>query len=198
MKNLIYLFVFILMSGCDDSNDGELAEPLSKSEIENLQYLKEEEKLARDVYLYALDLYGQFVFENIANSEQAHMNSVTVMLDKYEIPDLSYEAMGVFYNEELQNLYNELISLVDKSLQEAFLAGASIEDLDIYDLNNFISTTDHPDLQNLYEVLSCGSRNHMRTFSQEIANTGTVYLPQYISAEEYALILEGEMEKCGN
>ena len=41
MKNLIYLFVFILMSGCDDSNDGELAELLSKFEIENLQYLKE-------------------------------------------------------------------------------------------------------------------------------------------------------------
>ncbi len=198
MKNLIYFFVLILLSGCDDSNDTDLSEPLSKTEIENLQYLKEEEKLARDVYLYAHDLYGQIIFENIANSEQAHMNSVTVMLDKYGIQDLSYEARGVFYNQGLQNLYKELTSLVDKSVQEALFVGATIEDLDIFDLNNFMDTTDYEDLQNLYEVLSCGSKNHMRAFSQDIVNSGGVYVAQYISEEDYALILASDMEKCGN
>ena len=84
MKFIMQLLIVILLLGCDDSNDEiDNRESLSNQEIENLQFLKEEEKLARDVYLYSFDLYNQNIFKNISNSEQSHMNSVTVIMNKY-------------------------------------------------------------------------------------------------------------------
>ncbi len=50
MKFIIQLLIVILLLGCDDSNDEiDNRESLSNQEIENLQFLKEEEKLTRDV-----------------------------------------------------------------------------------------------------------------------------------------------------
>ena len=43
---------------------------LPDSETVTLKFMREEEKLARDVYLYLFDVWGQWIFENIAASEQ--------------------------------------------------------------------------------------------------------------------------------
>lgn len=187
------------MLGCNDSNDEiETGETLSSQEIEDLQFLKEEEKLARDVYLYSYDLYGQNIFKNISNSEQSHMNSVSVILEKYNIEDLSFEERGRFSNDVLQNLYDELVNLCEKSLEDALIVGATVEDLDINDLNTFILNTDHQDIEDMYQILSCGSRNHLRGYTNNLENLDVYYDPQFISLEEYNAILNGSHENCNN
>ncbi len=60
---------------------------LSQEEIDDLVYLREEEKLARDVYLHLYNTWGQWIFENIAASEQQHMDAVKTLLDRYGIHD---------------------------------------------------------------------------------------------------------------
>ena len=46
---------------------------LTDEEIEDLRFLREEEKLAHDVYLYAYEKHNIMIFQNISNSEQTHM-----------------------------------------------------------------------------------------------------------------------------
>lgn len=199
MKKLILIFIVTAFVGCDSSDEVEdVLDELSLQEIEDLQFLKEEEKLARDVYLFSYDLYGQQIFKNISNSEQSHMNSVSVILEKYNIQDLSFEERGKFSNDLLQDLYNDLTDLASKSLEDALIAGATIEDLDINDLNSFIINTSHEDIKEMYELLTCGSRNHLRGFTNNLDNLGESYDPQFLSIEEYNEILSGSHEQCNN
>ena len=199
MKFIMYLLLPILFLGCNDSDEIEdVDDTLSKQEVEDLQFLKEEEKLARDVYLYAYDLYGEKIFNNISNSEQSHMNSVSVILEKYNVTDLSLEERGKFTNEDLQNLYNELIDLASNSLEDALIAGATVEDLDINDINNFIGNTRFQDIGDMYALLNCGSRNHLRGFTGNLENLEGSYEPQFLSLNEYNEIINGSHENCNN
>ena len=195
----MYLLLPILFLGCSDSDEIEdINTELSKQEIEDLQFLKEEEKLARDVYLYSYDLYGQKIFKNISNSEQSHMNSVTVILNKYGIEDLSLVDRGEFSNVVLQGLYDDLTNLASKSLEDALVVGATIEDLDIKDLDNFILNTTHEDVESMYVILNCGSRNHMRAYSNNLEKIDVDYNPQFISLDDYNSIINSDNEKCNN
>jgi len=197
MKKILFVLLVVSILGCDDSDEVIIiSDELSIQEVEDLQFLKEEEKLARDVYLFSNDMYQYNVFNNISKSEQSHMDQVTLILDKYEIQDLSYDERGKFNNQVLQKLYDDLVSQSSISLEEAVKVGATIEDLDINDLDSFIVDTDHEDIEAMYKVLNCGSRNHMRAFSKNLTNLGEEYEPQFISLEKYILIIDSTSEKC--
>lgn len=199
MKFIMYLLLPVLLIGCNDSDEmTDVDDTISKQEIENLQFLKEEEKLAREVYLFSYDLYGQNIFKNISNSEQSHMNSVSVIMEKYGIKDLSFDERGKFSNLELQQLYDDLVDLSKISLENALTVGATVEDLDINDLNNFISNADHQDMIEMYQLLNCGSRNHLRAYTNNLESLDLTYDPQFISVEEYDMILSSSGEKCNN
>jgi len=206
MKFIIFIFGTLLFFSCDESNDPLDIQTFTENsevedlqiEVRDLQYLKEEEKLARDVYLYSYDLYGLNIFKNISNSEQMHMNSVTEILIKYQIEDLSFEERGKFSNVFLQQLYDDLTNLADKSLTDALVAGATIEDLDINDLDEFIFNNTYEDIEDMYELLSCGSRNHLRAYIGNLNNFDFIYEPQFISVEEFESIIYNANEICNN
>lgn len=202
-ENILYpvLVVLTLLSSC--SSDGEEInniEPilLTPTEIEDLKILREEEKLARDVYVYAFNKYGDPIFSNISNSEQQHMDRILVLLNKYNLDDPALAYDGAFTNQELQGLYNSLIEQVDISLVEALKVGATIEDLDIKDIDDFERRTDKADILNVYNKLKCGSRNHMRSYYGQLENEGVTYEPQFISETELTAIINGSKEQCGN
>lgn len=198
MKNVLFiLFVFLFIS-CDKAADDQelISEALTLQEKEDLQFLKEEEKLARDVYLYAYDLCAHEVFKNISKSEQMHMDKVTEIMNIYQVEDLSLPERGKFTNAELQKLYDDLIEMCDRSLEDALKAGATIEDVDINDIEDFVEDTDLQDVMNMYLSLSCGSRNHMRAFTNNLTTLGIEYKPQFITEEEYIEIINNSNEKC--
>ncbi len=188
-----------MLLGCNDTDEiSDVDDTLSKQEMEDLQFLKEEEKLARDVYLFSYDLYGQKIFSNISNSEQSHMNSVLVIMEKYGIADLSLTERGKFSNGILQDLYTDLVNIASRSIEEALYVGATIEDLDINDLNTFIKNTNHLDVEVMFNKLNCGSRNHLRAYTNNLQRLDMSYEPQFISEEEYNTILNSSGEKCNN
>ena len=191
-KVLMILAVGIsVLTAC---NKNEEIVPLSDQEKSDLIYLREEEKLAKDVYIFSYNQYGQSIFNNISSSEQSHMSSVLNLINKYGLTDpVANNAYGVFSNSELQALYNELTAKSASSLNKALEVGATIEDLDINDIKTFKSHTTNADLINVYDKLSCGSKNHMRSFVGQI---GT-YTPIYISQTEYNAIINASNEKCG-
>ncbi len=169
---------------------------LSELEKTNLRLMREEEKLARDVYNYAHGLYGMQIFSNISNSEQIHMDKMLELLTSYNLSDPAHSDVGVFNNPELQALYNTLAAQCDISLVEALKVGATIEDLDIYDLDEAIISTSRADIIEAYTLLKCGSENHMRAFSKQLNNRGETYTPQYINQNAYDAILLGVNGPC--
>ena len=174
------------------------SDEISPEEEALLKYMREEEKLARDVYITLSSQYSLKVFSNISNSEQKHMDQVLCLLDHYNIEDPASEEIGVFSNPDLQELYDNLVDQGSESLIAALTVGATIEDVDIYDLDEFIGQTENEAIITIFEHLRCGSTNHMRAFSRLLDNNDTEYVPQFISQEEYDEILSGENGPCGN
>ncbi|GEM_PF-1777352 len=167
-------------------------------EAADLRWMREEEKLARDVYLTLYEKWGLRIFQNISQSEQRHMDSVAALLEKYGIEDpVTDDQVGVFQDPEIASLYEELVAQGETSVEEALKVGATIEDLDLKDLEDRFARTDNEDIQHVYEALECGSRNHLRSFVSQLSGYGITYEPQYISPEEFEEIISGEMEFCG-
>jgi hypothetical protein len=163
---------------------------LSVAEAAGLTRLREEEKLARDVYTKLYATWGSRIFGNIAQSEQRHFDALKVLLDRYGLDDpAANNAAGVFTNAELQALYGDLVARGQVSLAAALRIGATIEDLDIHDLEIALAAADNDDLKIIYQNLQKGSRNHMRTFVGQLEALGESYAAQYISAAALAEIL---------
>ncbi|MBU2566628.1 DUF2202 domain-containing protein [Patescibacteria group bacterium] len=219
MKYTIYVLLMILpivslASGCQnvtesdqitvDASDFLSLHPvistmekqnLSDQEIEDLVYMREEEKLARDVYTSLYNKWGQQIFSNIAQSEQTHTDSVRYIIERYGLEDpVKDETIGVFTNQDLQNLYNDLVKKGSVSLQDALIVGATIEDLDIFDLNSAIARTDNQDIIEVYNNLTRGSRNHLRAFTKQLEKNGGSYEAQYLSSDEINKILQSDSE----
>ncbi|MCF6203696.1 MAG: DUF2202 domain-containing protein [Methylococcaceae bacterium] len=177
-------------SFCELTSEQVLIRTLSEKELDTLNFMREEEKLARDVYK---TLYGQWntqVFTNIAASEQKHMDKVKVFLDAYQLPDPASSEVGQFNNTVLQNLYDDLLAKGSQSKLEAFKVGAMVEEVDIFDLENAIAETDNDELKVMYTQLMQASHNHLRAFSRQIINIEGEYIAQYMSSEAVASILD--------
>lgn len=165
--------------------------PLSGEEAEILTYMREEEKLARDVYLLMYELWDAVIFSQIAESEQKHMDSMLKKLDKYGLPDPA-QTVGDFTNDALQSKYDELTGIGDDSYVAGLDVGATIEEIDMIDIQYAIDVTTHVDVVNAYEKLLEGSKNHLRAYVGSLATQGVAYVPKYISQELFDAIMDEE------
>ena len=163
--------------------------PLSEEEVVELTFMREEEKLARDVYLDMHDLWSANIFSRIATSEQRHMDTMKKMIDKYGLLDPALPARGAFYNELLQDKYYELTDKGDNSYVDGLEVGAFIEELDMIDLQEAIDVTTHVDVVNAYQHLLEGSKNHLRAFVGALETQGVIYTPLLLSQELFDAIM---------
>ena len=164
---------------------------LSQSELEGIAFMREEEKLARDVYIQLGDMWNMNIFSNISRSEDTHMEAVKTLIDLFGFEDpVQDNGVGVFTNQVLQDLHDELMASGSISLPEALLVGGAIEEIDILDLQKFLDQTANSAVIEVYENLLKGSINHLRAFVRIYEKqTGETYQPQFLSQEEYEEIL---------
>lgn len=171
---------------------------LTPFEIEGITFMREEEKLARDVYIALYKKWGATIFYNISGSEQHHTDAVGSLIVKYHLIDPFQPQLGVFTNQQLQYLYNDLILKGTQSLLDAVEVGLMIEEIDILDLEKFLSLTDKADIQQVFTNLVNGSFNHLRAFSSQYTRlTGKSYIPLYLSQAEYDAIMDGSSSGGG-
>jgi len=172
---------------------------LSEAETEGLLYMREEEKLARDVYLTLYEEWGMPTFRNIADAEQTHMDAIGTLIERYGLEDpVASNDIGVFTNSTLQDLYDQLVEEGSESLASALRVGAAIEEIDILDLQEYIAQTDKADIQQVYENLTRGSRNHLRAFVSRLEReTEEPYEPQCLSQDAYDAIVNSPTERGG-
>ena len=95
---------------------------LSDTDAANMLFLKQEEKLAHDVYQVLSQKWNHPTFANIMQSEQRHMEAVDGLIVRYGLKDSTPAEPGKFSIPELQDLYDELIVQGSESLVAA-LAG---------------------------------------------------------------------------
>ena len=176
------------------ANSAPPQQALSAQEAAELTYMREEEKLARDVYSRLRDKWRLRVFGAIAQSEERHFNAIKVLMDRYSLPDPAADKAGVFQDSRLQTLFGDLVQQGESSVQAAFRVGATIEDLDIHDLEKAAEATDNSELKLIYGNLRQASENHLRAFVRQLQAAGETYAPQYIGQEAFADILANQMQ----
>jgi hypothetical protein len=175
------------------STDAAIVNPASSDTADpaGLTYLREEEKLARDVYMYLYEQWGIQVFTNIASSEQTHTDTIKSLLNVYGLPDPAEDLEpGQFVDASLQALYNQLTAQGSLSLADAIKVGAAIEEIDILDLQTRLSSDLPADIRLAYENLLSGSYNHLAAYTSTLLRqTGETYAPQYMTVDAYQAAL---------
>ena len=203
LKNLTLLaftLIFTLTTQvyAQPRNNSVSNEALNSTEIESLLFMREEEKMARDVYITLYGAWNDAVFDNIAKSEQEHMDAIKVLLDKYNLADPVIDSIGVFNDQELQILYDELLASGEVSHMEALYVGALIEEVDMRDIQEAIDSIENEDIIRTYESLLKGSRNHLRSFVSKIEAQGAVYEATVLTQEEVDAIVDSPIERGGS
>ncbi len=208
MKKLMIALLAVALTGgtlslgaCkkkDEVTPTTLSAQVTLTEVEktHLTFLREEEKMARDVYTNLQAKYPSMTFFlNISGSEQKHMDAVLNLLNNYNLPDpVGNNADGVFTNADIQQLYSTLVAKGNTSEMDAIITGLTIEDMDIYDLQKGLEDVTNEDVRKVYNNLIKASKNHMREFYTQMKARGGTYTPTYISQELYDEIINTPKE----
>jgi hypothetical protein len=164
-------------------------------DVELLKHMKEEEKLARDVYMKLYEVWGVPIFANISRSEERHLAAVIYLLSVYSPADTVTRQPGQFEDDHFRELYDDLTEKGSESLAEAFRTGATIEDLDIKDLQDYLALTENENIIMVFENLLKGSRNHLRAFNRQLTMQGASYEPQFIDQPTFEEIINTPLEQ---
>ncbi len=168
---------------------------VSDTDIENLLFMRQEEKLAGDVYHALFEKWELAPFSNIEESELFHQSEVSGQLARLGVEDKADElAPGEFSIPKLQDLYHQLVERGTQSVEEAYRVGALIEEIDIDDLRK--RRCGVPEIDALYELLELGSYNHLRAFIINLAYMELPYKVQVLTPQEVVDILQAGGGGC--
>lgn len=168
MNNVIFKTVILFISLIGINSFGQQTD-LSSQEIQDMKFMLEEEKVARDVYDLLDQQWDMRVFNNIKGSEQRHMDMMENLLNSYKIAYQLSNEKGIFYNQELQNLYNSLVEKGTKSKYDALEVGKLIEVTDIADLETAIQQATESEIKDVYSKLIFASNNHLKAFNRNLS-----------------------------
>jgi hypothetical protein len=176
----------VLQVALDGFAMGQLSEP----EMEAILYLREVEKLARDVLLTFGEQQGAEVFRRVAQSEETHTAAIKALIDRYNLWDPSSVTWDGYYaNEELLALYRQLVRQGESSRADALRVGATIQEISILDLREYLAESDDEDAQMVYQNLLRASRNHLRVFYALLLEQGETYNRTYLSENLFDTIV---------
>jgi hypothetical protein len=142
---------------------------LTQADANNILFIKQEEKMARDAYQALYAKWGHTTFANIAVSEQRHMDAMDTLITRYQLKDATPADAGKFTIPELQALYDELVAFGSQSLENALRVGVLIEQTDISDLQTAIKATRERPIKNVLGNLLDGSYNHLDAFTRALS-----------------------------
>lgn len=131
-----------------------------------LAFMAEEELVAHDLYTVFAGLYDTPVFNKVANSESKHLEAVRTLMERYGVTDPTVDhTAGVFSDESLQKLYDELLVLGQSSEEGALEAGRTVEKTDIEGLTAAAKgATTAPDAKAVFTRLLEASKHHLTAF----------------------------------
>lgn len=154
----------------DDNSHPPAGGPLSDGERANLILMREEERLAHDLYRRFHQAWDVPIFANIAASEQRHYDAIGRLLERYGVPDPSVgRPPGVYADAELQDAYDTWLARGLSSVEGAYAVGVELETGDIADLSAAREGSDQAAAHRVYENLRAASENHLRAFEAAVS-----------------------------
>ena len=118
------IFTVLLLSAFVPSNFSvPTSDALTENDKAGLIKLREEEKLAFEVYSFLDEMWDHHVFNNIKQSEARHGELLKGLLDQFSIKDPYIATKGQYANTQMQKLYQDLTTKGSKSLITASTIG---------------------------------------------------------------------------
>jgi hypothetical protein len=193
--NVAYGEAIMTLSGEQATPQGATAATLNERENSGLLFIWEEEKMARDLYTALYEKQSDPIFSDLARSEQSHMDQARAIMDKYGLAtpgNPGKDEQGVYENQTLQKIYNELLAKGTASHEDALKAAAAFEEISIIDLKKELYATQTDDAKTMYQGLLAGSEKHLRSIVRDLENQNIKYDPQYLEREEFEGIIKAK------
>lgn len=132
------------------------------AEIAAIVNLWEDERFARDLYAHFAEIYRVPVFDNIARSEQTHLDQLQFLIDRYglTVPN------GV--RPDLEDLYRVAVGRGAVGVTEALMVAAELEAAGIMELELLSAQTDNEDVSYVVTQLLRGSQGHLLAFQRQV------------------------------
>ena len=164
---LFWLYTITSAGTClaAEEDHAEKHSALGADMLDALRYIREEVKLARDLYGALTEIWGLEVFENTAKSKQSLMNAVSYLLKQNGIDDPAGDA-GKFIDSDLQELYSYLVDQGKVSRNNAIDVTILIEQTVIADLNVMFHQANEKDIRKVVTLLMKGSENHLHELNR--------------------------------
>jgi hypothetical protein len=154
----------------------------------DLSFAIEEERMAHDIYVAAAAKWNLRVFANIAEAEIRHETALTALAATQGFA-LPLAQPGVYASADLQQLHDQLITLVNESETGALRAGALVEETDIADLRRLASLATDDASRAVLANLERASLQHLSVFIRNLAVRGITYQPQVLTVEEFTALV---------
>jgi hypothetical protein len=161
---------------------------LSSREKDGLIFIWEEEKAARDLYASLYEKNNLSILLDLVRSEQSHMDQAKAIIEKYGLP-LPEDKPGIFQNQTIQEIHDELLAEGLQSDQDALKVAATFEEISIMDLEKELAATQAEDIRIAYQGLLAGSRKHLRSYVSDLKDQGIQYDPHYLDRGEFEEIV---------
>jgi hypothetical protein len=167
---------------------------LTADEIEFIFAVREDEKIARDLYISFFGKFGLKPFENIGKAEDNHIKATEKLFDYYEIDYPALSGNGKFENAIRQKLFDSLLLKVNTEL-DAFKVMAVLEESNIVEYGAVIKTVVNPNIKMVIENLAKASANHFKAAIRQITALGGTYTPEFLTQEQYRAVIAIGFEK---
>jgi hypothetical protein len=182
--NVAYGEAIMTLSSGQSMASAAAVATLSSREKDGLIFIWQEEKAARDLYASLYEKNNLSIFLNLITSEQSHMDQARAVIEKYGLP-LPENEPGIFQNQTMQQMYDELLAEGLQSDQDALQVAAAFEEISIMDLEKELAAAQAEDIRTVYQGLLAGSRKHLRSYVSDLADQGIQYDPRYLDRGEF-------------
>ena len=140
-------------------------QPLTAAELKWLQFMREEEKMAHDMYLALSEKWNLAIFRNIAVAEQRHVLRLEMLLTRYGVTaPAPSNTPGAYNDPTLSTLYSELLAKGSISSDDALAVGVTLEKKGIADFETALAATAKLDVKQVYSNLMSASYRHLDAF----------------------------------
>jgi hypothetical protein len=187
--NIAYGEGILSLTGGEATASGASVAALSSGEKDGLLFIWEEEKAARDLYTGLYEKNNLSIFLNLVGSESSHMDQARAVMEKHRLA-VPPDKPGVFQNQTMQEIHDQLLAEGLQSDQDALAAAAAFEEISIIDLERELSVSQAEDVTATYQGLLAGSRKHLRSYVSNLKDQGIEYQSRYLEAEQFQEIVK--------
>lgn len=167
----------------------DVTNPLTADEIEFLFAMREDEKVAIDLYTaFATQYPTATQFSRIAAAEATHIAVAETVLGYYEVTYPALGAAGVFADAERQAQYQELLAKAT-TLQAAFEAMATLEEENIAAYKAVEANITNANLKLIVSNMIKASSNHLKAAVRQLTALGVTYTPAYLDQATFYNII---------